>query len=69
MGAEPSYYFDFNLGKPDMTGNLNPNFAAFKEGGRPDIKVALPWVWQRIWNQQTQPPSASSQEPAHPPSR
>lgn len=69
MGAEPSYFFDFNLGKPDMTGNLNPNFAAIKEGGRPDIKVALPWVWQRIWNQQTQPPSASSQEPAQPPSR
>lgn len=56
MGAEPSYFFDFNLGKPDATGHLNPHFAAVKEGGRPDIKVALLWVWKRMWDQQTPPP-------------
>lgn len=51
MGAEPSYFFNFNLGKPDATGQLDPSFQAVKEGHRPDIKVALPWVWRRIWNQ------------------
>jgi inner membrane protein len=59
MGAEPSYFFNFNLGKPDASGKLDPQFAAIKEGDRPDIKVALPWVWSRIWDQQTPSPLAA----------
>lgn len=61
MGAEPSYFFDFNLGKPDARGQLDPNFAAIKQGSRPDIKMALPWVWSRIWDQQTPPPWMANQ--------
>ncbi len=53
MGAEPSYFFNFNLGKPDAAGKLDTNFAAIKEGERPDIKMALTWVWNRIRDQQT----------------
>jgi len=56
MGAEPSYFFNFNLGKPDASGKLDSNFPATKEGSRPDIKIALPWVWNRIWDQQTPSP-------------
>jgi len=56
MGAEPSYFFHFNLGKPDATGKLDSNFPAIKEGEQPDIQIALPWVWNRIWDQQTPSP-------------
>jgi inner membrane protein len=59
MGFEPAYFFNFNLGAPDANGELDPTGQVIKEGNRPDIEIALPWLWQRLTSQTTEPPPSS----------
>jgi len=48
MGSEPAYFFDFNLGPVAKSGELEPDRVAVKEGARPELDIALPWLVQRI---------------------
>lgn len=56
MGFEPAYFFNFNMGTPDENGELDVNRPAVQEGGRPNLKTGLPWLWQRLTGQTTEPP-------------
>lgn len=55
MGFEPAYFFHFDLGSPNATGELNNDQPAVKQGSRPDLKTALPWLWKRLTGQITTP--------------
>jgi inner membrane protein len=46
MGQEPSYTFRFDLGT--AAARANGGHRPTLEASRPDIGVALPWLWRRI---------------------
>lgn len=48
MGFEPDYFFNFDLGAPRSDGSLDEAIQPIKKGTRPNIELALPWLWQRI---------------------
>ena len=56
MGFEPTYFFSFNLGKPQADGLLDPRWVTTQNGGRPDIERGLPWLIARIQGKTTAPP-------------
>jgi inner membrane protein len=58
MGSEPNYFFRFDVGAPDNEGRLSTENVAIKRGSRPDLGIALPWLWDRIWGQTLQPLAA-----------
>lgn len=55
MGFEPAYFFHFDLGSPDATGRLDSGTPAVKQGSRPNLETALPWLWKRLTGQITTP--------------
>lgn len=63
MGAEPDYFFNFDLGQVQGDGKLDPQQPSVRKGSRPKLDTALPWLWQRILGQTTQPPSALTNPP------
>jgi inner membrane protein len=56
MGFEPAYFFNFNMGKPNGDGKLDPDRVSTQQGMRPDLEKGLPWLWQRLTGQTTAPP-------------
>ena len=56
MGFEPAYFFNFNMGKPNSSGDLDTNRPSVQEGARPNLEAGLPWLWQRLTGQTTEPP-------------
>ena len=56
MGMEPAYTFHFDLGPPDALAGqgVRPTL----QSQRPELRVALPWLWRRIRGQDVQPLSA-----------
>ena len=62
MGMEPAYTFHFDLGPPDaLAGNgVMPTL----QSQRPDLRVALPWLWRRIRGQAAPPLSMQLPPPA-----
>lgn len=54
MGQEPSYTFRFDLGTD--AARANGGHRPTLEGFRPDIGVALPWLWRRIRGEQLPSP-------------
>ncbi|MCD8505060.1 MAG: metal-dependent hydrolase [Burkholderiaceae bacterium] len=59
MGFEPAYFFNFNMGAPNATGELDPTRPAIQQGSRPNLQAGLPWLWQRLTGQTTEPPPQS----------
>ncbi|MBY0408998.1 MAG: metal-dependent hydrolase, partial [Burkholderiaceae bacterium] len=47
MGTEPAYSFHFNLGTPAQI--TAGGHVTTQQWQRPDLAVALPWLWQRMW--------------------
>jgi inner membrane protein len=54
MGQEPAYTFRFNLGS--AAARANGGHAPTLEGLRPDVGIALPWLWQRLLGNDIPPP-------------
>ena len=54
MGQEPSYTFRFDLGTEAAraSGGHPPTLQGF----RPDLAVALPWLWRRMWGERIPSP-------------
>ena len=61
MGMEPAYTFHFDLGPADAL--AGQGFLPTLQSQRPDLRVALPWLWRRIWGQAA--PPLSMQMPPH----
>ncbi|UOD50875.1 metal-dependent hydrolase [Orrella daihaiensis] len=59
MGFEPAYFFNFNMGKPDENGSLDLERPSIQQGNRPNLETGLPWLWQRLTGQTTEPPPQS----------
>jgi len=59
MGFEPAYFFNFNMGRPNGTGQLDIDRPATQSGLRPNIEKGLPWLWRRLTGQTTEPPPRS----------
>jgi inner membrane protein len=55
MGAEPRYYFSFDLGQPDQAGLIEPDTLSVRVGLQQDPKVLFPWIWRRMLGQTTEP--------------
>ena len=62
MGMEPAYTFHFDLGPADAL--AGQGFLPTLQSQRPDLRVALPWLWRRIWGQAAQPLSMQMPPPA-----
>ena len=62
MGMEPAYTFHFDLGPADAL--AGQDVAPSLQSQRPDLRVALPWLWRRIWGQAAQPLSMQMPPPA-----
>lgn len=58
MGLEPAYFFNFNMGTPDQSGQLDPNRTSVKQGARPNLETGLPWLWRRLTGETLSPPPA-----------
>ena len=61
MGMEPAYTFHFDLGPADAL--AGQGFLPTLQSQRPDLRVALPWLWRRIWGQAAQPLSMQMPPP------
>jgi inner membrane protein len=59
MGQEPAYTFRFNLGS--AAARANGGHAPTLEGLRPDVGIALPWLWQRLLGNDIPPPWRATQ--------
>lgn len=58
MGQEPTYTFRFDLGT-EAERAAGPR-AALGAGDRPDVKVALPWLWRRLQGEPLPPPGVAA---------
>ena len=61
MGMEPAYTFHFDLGPADAL--AGQGFLPTLQSQRPDLRVALPWLWRRIWGQAAPPLSMQMPPP------
>ena len=61
MGMEPAYTFHFDLGPPDAL--AGQGVMPTLQSQRPDLRVALPWLWQRVKGQDV-PPAFDAAAPA-----
>ncbi len=52
MGLEPTYTFRFDLGEPSAVGQTPVQQLPM----RPDLGLALPWLWQRLLGNDIPPP-------------
>jgi len=55
MGQEPTYFFSFAVAQW-RAGSLMPLDAPLQVGGRPDVRRALSWQWQRALGRALPPP-------------
>lgn len=63
MGQEGAYVFEFDLGLP-LDANV-PTPAAVQHSARPNLGIALPWLWARLGGADLPPLSAQAlQRPA-----
>ena len=47
MGQEPAYTFNFDLGTADA--RAAQSHVPTLKSDRPDLAIALPWLWRRMW--------------------
>lgn len=54
MGQEPFYFFTFRMAT--LGSDPVPLQRPEQVGSRPDLALALPWLWRRLWGEPLPPP-------------